>query len=125
MSSDVRIIKRVKLLNAAFFMIVAITASAGRQDTRPYELDHANKKLNSIYRIILGKMKFSDQMKLKKAQREWIIFRDLDCTWAYSAEPLDCMIDRTKNRTKELEETTFSDVKGEYISIENEDGIRK
>jgi len=109
---DIQTRTSVKFLSAALFTLVAIKVSAGSQDTRPYELDYANKRLNSIYKTILGKIQPSDRMKLKKAQREWIIFRDLDCSWALSAEPLDCLIDRTENRAKELEQTEFVTVKG-------------
>ena len=52
------------------------------------------------------------------AQRAWIIFRDLDCNWAFAAERLDCLGDRTDNRTKELEQTLFFNIKGRYSSIE-------
>jgi len=77
-------------------------------------LAQANKKLNIIYQKILGKLKSADQIKLKKSQRAWVAFRDLDCAWAFGAEPVDCMIDRTDNRVTELEQTVFFDSDSGY-----------
>ncbi|WP_162263954.1 lysozyme inhibitor LprI family protein [Legionella shakespearei] len=86
-------------------------------DTRLYELNYVDKKLNNVYKKILKKLPFESRRKLIKSQRQWIVFRDLDCAWAFSAEPVDCLIERTDKRAKELENTTFFDLKGEYISI--------
>lgn len=102
---------------ACFLFLATMKVAANTADTRPYELERANKNLNSIYQKILGNLQSSDQIKLKKAQREWIIFRDSDCLWAFSAEPQDCLIDRTESRVKELESTLFFDKKGNYSSI--------
>lgn len=82
-------------------------------DTRPYELLASDKKLNECYKKILNNIQVSDRIKLKQAQRKWIIFRDLDC----KNQELDCMIERTDNRIKELRETLFIDKKGSYRSI--------
>lgn len=55
-----------------------------------------------------------EQAKLKKAQRAWIAFRDLDCAWAFSAQPLDCQIQRTEERITALEDSFFRDKAGKY-----------
>lgn len=102
-----------------FFITLSVDVWPYKQDSRASELDYSNKKLNLIYKKILSNIPESTLITLKKAQRQWIIFRNLDCKWAYSAEQLDCMIDRTENRTKELEETYFFDQNGNYKSISN------
>lgn len=117
MNLHYKIKQRMKCFCFLILMISAWKVLANSADTRPYELDQANKKLNAIYKKIFDNLKSSDQIKLKKAQREWIHFRDLDCAWAFDAEPLDCMIDRTENRAKELENTDFFDKAGNYSSI--------
>lgn len=106
-----------KLVGTIFFMLLAFQVKANDQDTRPAELEYANKRLNEVYKQIIGKLEPSEQIKLRKSQRQWITFRDLDCAWAFGAEPLDCLIDRTDNRMKELSHTWFFDVKGSYFSI--------
>ena len=109
---------KIKLICMTILMSCSMQVIANDQYTRPYELAHANKRLNTTYNKILSKLQQPDQLKLKKAQRAWIVFRNLDCAWAFNAEPLDCMIDRTENRAKELEKTEFFDVKSNYLSIE-------
>ncbi|KTD42346.1 lysozyme inhibitor LprI family protein [Legionella quateirensis] len=81
------------------------SVAVGLQDTRPAELDYANTKLNSIYQKIIGVLNDKERLKLRNAQRSWLAFRDQDCAWWVWAEPLECLIDRTENRTKELTET--------------------
>jgi uncharacterized protein YecT (DUF1311 family) len=99
-------------------VLIALTLSAKAQDTRPYELVTADEQLNAVYQQILKKMHPEDQAKFRKAQRAWIAFRDLDCAWSFARVPLDCKIIRTEERTKALEETYFSDAKGNYVSVE-------
>jgi uncharacterized protein YecT (DUF1311 family) len=84
------------------------------QDTRQAESSRADQRLNDVYQQILHRLTEPEQAKLKRAQHAWIAFRDLDCKWAFAAEPLDCMIDRTENRVRELEQTVFFDKKGAY-----------
>lgn len=108
----------MKLVSIVCLLIITQQVIASHQDTRAYELEYANKNLNVIYRKIMNKLQSSEQFKLRKAQREWIIFRDLDCSWAYGAEPIDCAIERTQTRAKELEETMFFDIQGNYSTIE-------
>lgn len=92
-------------------------ANAIGQDTRNAEFEYADKKLNIIYRKIMFSLNDVEKNKLRRAQRAWIVFRDLDCAWAFDAEPIDCMIDRTDNRTRELKESLFSDIQGRYLSV--------
>jgi hypothetical protein len=113
----------IKLVSILFLISLTYQVFASNQDTRPYELNDANKRLNDIYKKIIGKLRPTDRAKLKKAQREWIIFRDLDCEWAFSAEPLDCLIDRTEHRVVELDRTEFFNTKNDYLSIETDSGL--
>lgn len=94
-----------KLLNILLIMFLPCQAIAINQDTRQAEVKYFDEKLNSCYKKILQKLGPVDQVKLRKAQRQWIIFRDLDCNWAYSVHSLDCLITRTETRIKELEDS--------------------
>jgi uncharacterized protein YecT (DUF1311 family) len=55
-----------------------------------------------------------EQAKLRKAQRAWIAYRDLDCGWAFTSQPLDCQIHRTEERLTALEDSFFTDKTGKY-----------
>ena len=103
-----------KLLIILLFTYIASPGAATAQDTRAAELASADKKLNDVFKKISGKLNAEDKAKLIKAQRAWLAFRDLDCCWAFRSEPLDCMIDRTTNRTNELETTAFRGADGRY-----------
>ncbi len=107
-----------KILGVMLIFIFSLNANAIIDDTRPYELQYANEKLNILYNRIYKSLKDSEKKKLRNAQRQWIIFRDLDCKWAFRSSPLDCLIDRTDNRVRELKATLFSNIKGEYITID-------
>lgn len=87
---------------------------AGAQDTRPAEYGRVDGILNVVYQRVLNDLPEPEQRKLKSAQRAWVAFRDLDCRWAFPADPVDCMIDRTANRVRELEATLFFDKRGRY-----------
>ena len=110
----------VKIIGVGLLMVLALQVVANNQDTRPYEFKDSDMKLNDVYKQIIDRIKPSGQIKLRKAQRSWIIFRDLDCDWAFNAVPYDCLIERTDTRTKELKETYFSDINHHYISIADE-----
>lgn len=105
----------IKLRNIMLLTFLSFQASAIGHDK---SLDDAKLKLNACYKNILNRLSYTEQLKLKKAQQQWIIFRDLDCAWAYKAVPFHCLLKRTINRTKQLQETMFFDKKGVYSSIE-------
>lgn len=110
----------MKLLMCAILaMLLVQPVLAADQDTRQFELLKADQKLNVLYQEILSRLPKAGQSKFTKAQRTWISFRDLDCKWAFDAEPLDCMIDRTENRAKELEQTVFFDAAGVYQRVKD------
>lgn len=105
----------MKLFGYVFLAFALVHVSlAGAQDTRKFELRTSDEKLNQLYQEILRRLPAEEQPKLRKAQRAWITFRDLDCKWAFGAEQLDCMIDRTENRLRELDQTVFFDSTGAY-----------
>jgi uncharacterized protein YecT (DUF1311 family) len=108
-----------KLTNIFLCVCILSSASAMAQDTRAAELATADQKLNAVFKKISAKLNGEEKAKLIKAQRAWLAFRDVDCTWAFRAEPLDCLIDRTTNRTNELESSAFRDVNGRYGLIGN------
>src|SRR5438309_1095621 len=110
----------MKLLIYALLSLVLVQpVLAADQDTRQFELRKADQKLNELYQKILRRLSEVEQSKFRKAQRAWISFRNLDCKWAFGAEPLDCMIDRTENRAKELEQTVFFDAAGAYQQVKD------
>lgn len=108
----------IRLILLIFLYSIALSAIAVQGSTGKAELEYYDKQLNLIYRKIYSKLSPDDQRKFKISQREWINFRDKDCTWAFTAVPLECLIDRTDNRIQELSETVFFDSKGNYSTIE-------
>lgn len=99
-------------LNIFFLMLLSSQINASNIKSNAFR--YADKELNKSYQKIIKKLDYSDRIKLKQAQRQWIIFRDLDCTWAYKKKPLECFIKRTNNRTKEFQEFSFYSVKTGY-----------
>lgn len=106
-----------KLISIIFLVFIFQTDGIS-QDTRPYELEDSDRRLNEYYKKIINTIRPAEQIKLKKAQRQWIIFRDLDCSWTCGGRLLDCLIDRTDDRIKQLQETYFYDKQGKLLSIE-------
>jgi uncharacterized protein YecT (DUF1311 family) len=102
-------------LTACLILLTMMVGTVLAQDTRPSELASANERLNSTYQQILSRMASDEQVKLRKAQRAWIAYRDLDCTWAFSAQPLDCQIQRTEERITTLADSYFRDKAGQYM----------
>lgn len=94
----------IKLLNILLLMLCFANSNAQDEMFRDAEL-----KLNNYYKKILRTLSEKDQIKFKQAQHQWIIFRDLDCKWAYTATPFHCLTNRTKNRIKELQELMLFD----------------
>ena len=107
-------ISRSKIVVTLFLLFFVLQAIASRQDTRQAEFKYADEKLNVVYKKIISMLQLSDQIKLKKAQQAWIVFRDMDCAWAYGAESVDCLVDRTDRRAKELKQTEFFDKKADF-----------
>ena len=76
------------------------------------ELKVQDKALNAAYRDLVGDMNARQKANLLKAQRAWIAFRDADCAARYDPDwgtistinANMCMLQRTVERTIELEE---------------------
>ena len=103
-----------------FFLAHGCIAYA--QNTRDAELSHYDARLNEVYKAVLSALPSDKQQKLREAQRAWIAMRDNDCGWAF-VDSKDCAIDRTINRTKELEETMFMAGSGDYSSVESKKNV--
>lgn len=117
-----QLIKQVifQLISFLFFIILASKSFANElNDTRPAELAGANKKLNETYQKILQKLGSIEQAKLRKAERVWILLRDLDCEWV-QGNLYECLMERTDNREQELRQTYFYDKNKNYLSISSE-----
>lgn len=84
------------------------------RNLRPYEFQKEDRKLNITYKKIMRKLDSTRQDRLKNAQRVWIAFRDMDCKWAFKGSPLICITNRTKSRTRELEDTYSDDVENHF-----------
>jgi len=108
-----------RIMASAVLILCAPVAAiaAGTDDTRPAEFKNADSELNSVYRKLMKELRPPDREKLKASQLIWLKLRDADCKWAFPAEPLDCMIDRTSNRTRELQGTLFEAVDGKYREV--------
>ena len=76
------------------------------------ELKVQDAALNSAYRSLIGQMTPDQKASVQKAQRAWIAFRDADCAARYDPDwgtistinANMCMLQRTVERTIELEE---------------------
>ncbi|SUX30618.1 lysozyme inhibitor LprI family protein [Chromobacterium vaccinii] len=90
-------------------------------DCKQKQFDARDKALNERYRELLNKLRADEAQSgakdkpsalLIQAQRKWIAFRDADCNTKYqiyidgsirNAVFLDCKIERTEQRLKELD----------------------
>lgn len=122
MDTSQRQVLRVINVMAALFalVLVAVPAIVRAQDTRPAEYETADRELNKVYRIIIGRLARDDAERLRQAQRLWISFRDADCLWGWGHKP-DCMIARTDERTRQLQESTLFDRNGVLIKWDKRD----
>ncbi|MDO8297465.1 MAG: lysozyme inhibitor LprI family protein [Caulobacter sp.] len=76
------------------------------------EMQVQDAALNAAYRALIAGMTPDQKAGLQKAQRAWIAFRDADCQSRYSPDwgsmstitANMCMLQRTVERTIELEE---------------------
>ncbi len=87
------------------------TTTVGMEDCGKAGLASANRRLNAVYSASLMKLPADRQPKLRAAERTWIRFRKEDCgvllgddsgTMAAPAY-LDCMVERTEARIREIE----------------------
>jgi len=73
----------------------------------------ADRKLNAVYRKLLGNSDSKEQELLKAAERDWIGYRDSECALETagsaggSIAPMEysmCLTEKTKAHTNELEQ---------------------
>lgn len=76
------------------------------------EFSNVDKKLNATYAKLMNSLDEDHKVIIKKAQRAWIAFRDLECSAetmdsdGYSIHTFDvntCISEMTKERIKKLE----------------------
>ncbi len=75
------------------------------------EYKFLDSELNFTYRKVLAALPHDQQRKLEIAERLWVQFRDADCDVFYgeetgtyaSIEAGQCLINRARQRIKELE----------------------
>ncbi len=75
------------------------------------DLQRYDRQLNSAYKQLMHKLPPEERTRLKKAEKAWIVYRDLECNFegfemrGGSGEALlvqGCLVVQTKNRLKEL-----------------------
>ncbi|AQV94903.1 DUF1311 domain-containing protein [Cupriavidus necator] len=73
--------------------------------------ESSDKKLNDVYRLLIGGLSGPERQALRNSQREWIKYKDKMCQGAYVSinpgneagiEKFICLNEITKSRTKEL-----------------------
>ena len=87
-------------------------STAGMVQCAGAELEVQDRALNAAYRDLSSGMNARQKDNLVKAQRAWIAFRDADCAARYDPDwgtistinANMCMLQRTVERTIELEE---------------------
>ena len=75
-------------------------------------LADADRRLNTAYQTALPSFPADQQAKLRAAERTWVLFRDQDCRVYTGADAgsmaapayLNCMVERTETRIRELGE---------------------
>jgi uncharacterized protein YecT (DUF1311 family) len=124
-------VKRLLLVSALLAMAIDARAQdCPKDDFSPIctdmradaQFEKADRQLNLVYQSLLRQIskpaeQYLDYPALKtkfiEAQRKWLAFRDAECeAWfvvneagtGRNADQLQCLIDRTNDRTKQLEE---------------------
>lgn len=100
-------IKFVKKKSILLLVIFSYHGLSFAEKEKIEELKYADKQLNVHYQRIISRLRPYERPKLRKAQNQWILFRDLDCGWAFKQEPAVCLLERTKARTRDFEEDSY------------------
>jgi uncharacterized protein YecT (DUF1311 family) len=114
---------RAMVIAAALAVLGSPVQAADKLDCKnaetTYELDQcagkdfqaADTKLNTIYRQLMSKYDSASQALLKTAQRNWLTFRDSECTYETNGTVggsmnammfTTCKTEKTNARVKEL-----------------------
>lgn|SRR5262245_59597973 len=79
------------------------------------EMDRQDARLNENYKTLMSKVSKKRKSQLQEAQRAWIRFRELNCSFygtegsIAQVEVNDCYLDATTDRVKELKRLTPED----------------
>lgn len=72
------------------------------------ELKVADDELNKVYRVVLREVPDSEAVNLRSDQRKWIKTRDVQCNLIDEIAKINCLVERTENRTFYLKEVGHS-----------------
>jgi len=94
-------------VNVFKLLIVLIGSSlAGltyAKDEKVAEYQSAEAELKNIQKQLIEKLNTKDKENLRKSQRQWNMFRNIDCTYE-GADTFGCLGLRTKERTQHLKD---------------------
>jgi uncharacterized protein YecT (DUF1311 family) len=70
----------------------------------------SDAKLNTVWRMLLGKLDENEKTQIREAQKAWISYRDAECKFTvrqnegsiYPTVWYGCLNEQTNRRTKEL-----------------------
>ena len=93
------------------------SSTAGMIDCIAAELKVQDASLNAAYKAALARLEADQKPQLQEAQRAWVAFRDADCRSLYHPDwgtlsrvsANSCVLDRTIERTIELERYPFGE----------------
>jgi uncharacterized protein YecT (DUF1311 family) len=97
-----------------FFSVISFSQSVTGEDELYEQYQKVDKELNSVYDKLIKKLNETDKKNLVEVQKAWIKFRDLDCKFQSQVPgdgegpyenkmKIDCLVRKTKERIKELE----------------------
>ncbi|MCX7185052.1 MAG: lysozyme inhibitor LprI family protein [Nitrosospira sp.] len=93
--------------NALRLLIILIGSSlAGSiyaKDIKVMEYQAAEAELKNIQKQLIEKLSTKDKENLRESQRQWNMFRNVDCTYE-GADTFGCLGLRTKERTQHLKD---------------------
>lgn len=100
-----------------FFSIFSFSQSVTGENELYNLYGKADKELNVAYKKLKSKLNESQKIELTNAQKAWIKFRDMNCKFKSQGNDdgggpyenkmkIDCLIQSTIERTKELTELT-------------------
>ncbi len=81
----------------------SLTALTYARDEKVVMYQAAETELKNIQKQLMGKLNAKDKENLRKSQRQWNMFRSIDCTYE-GADTFGCLALRTKERTQHLKE---------------------
>ena len=106
--------KKIFCLIFLLFSVISFSQSVTGEGELYEQYQKVDKELNSVYNKLKKELKETDKKKLIEAQKAWIKFRDLNCKFKSQDSgdgdgpyenkmKIDCIIQSTIERTKELE----------------------